>query len=248
MNTQVQPRSGVVTWAGLAVVAGAAAVLSFATVRDLADSAGYPPNLGWLLPVVIDATAVVGSRIWLAGIGCPGAIRYARALALAAAAVTIGANVLQHGLTAYHQTPPWWLVAALAAIPPTALVAVAHQVALLTRTHSPDTPEPGEHSADPARQTTAPSAGPGTTSVAALPLGDDELEKRARQLVATSERPLGRRRLARELEISEHHARVLLSQVSEAARAARDRSDASPTSPADCSPTPLPALNGASHV
>ncbi|HEY1969101.1 MAG TPA: DUF2637 domain-containing protein, partial [Pseudonocardia sp.] len=124
---------GVVTWAGLAVVAGSAAVLSFATVRDLALGSGYPPGLAWLLPVVIDATAAVGSRIWLGGGGHPAAVRYARALALSAAAVTIAANVLQHGLAAHRLAPPWWLVAVLAAIPPTALVAVAHQVALLAR-------------------------------------------------------------------------------------------------------------------
>jgi hypothetical protein len=167
----------------------------------------------------------VGSRIGLVGIGCAGAIRYARALALAAAAVTIGANVLQHGLAAYHQTPPWWLVAALAAIPPTALVAVAHQVALLTRTHPTTTPVPDAHSSDPGGQTTTPPASAAAAPAPALPLGEDELAKRARQLVATSEQPVGRRRLARELEISEHQARVLLSQVNGAARPAGNRSD-----------------------
>jgi hypothetical protein len=142
--TETTGRPGVVTWSGLVAVASSAAVLSFATVRDLAQSCGYPPRLAWLLPVVIDATAVVGSRIWLSGTARRCAVRYARALALAAAVVTIGANVLQHGLAAYHTMPPWWLVAALAAIPPTALVAVAHQVALLTRPHAALEPVAGE--------------------------------------------------------------------------------------------------------
>jgi hypothetical protein len=213
-------RPGVVTWAGLTVVASSAAVLSFATVRDLAQSSGYPPRLAWLLPVVIDAAAVVGSRIWLGGGAAPGAIRYARALALAAAVVTIGANVLQHGLAAYHQVPPWWLVAALAAIPPTALVAVAHQVALLTRPRPVTESVAGEHPGDThtRRETDAIAAGPtGCEQAAARPVGDDELADRVRQVVTTSERPIGRRRLARELAITEHQARQLLSQVTDPA-------------------------------
>lgn len=120
------------TGLGLAVVAASAAVLSFATLRDLAIACGFPPHLAWLVPVVIDATAVVGSRIWLGGIGPIRAVRYARTLALAAAAVTVGANVLQHGLAAYHSRPAWGVIALLAAVPPIALVSVAHQIALLS--------------------------------------------------------------------------------------------------------------------
>jgi hypothetical protein len=225
----------------LAVVAGAAAVLSFATVRDLAQSSGYPPNLAWLLPVVIDATAVVGSRIWLGGGGHPGAVRYARTLALAAAAVTIGANVLQHGLVAHHLSPPWWLVAVLAAIPPTALVAVAHQVALLARAVHPavsgdgaEALEGAKHRPSPPRREPAPS----TTRPGAGIAGGD-LAARARQLITASPEPIGRRRLARELEISEHQARRLLTHVT------RAPGDTAPASPAA---THTPALNGASHV
>jgi hypothetical protein len=201
-----------VTWAGLAVVAAASAVLSFATVRDLAASAGYPAELAWLLPVVIDATAVVGSRIWLAGVGDPGAIGYARALALAAAVVTVGANVLQHGLAAYHQRPEWWLVAALAAVPPTALVAVAHQVALLARPLPAPTPatEPDTDPADDGHPVDPADGWPADGQ----PVGD-ELAHRARRVVSAAERPIGRRRLARELAISEHQARQLLAHLDE---------------------------------
>lgn len=197
-------RPGWVTWTGLAVVAAAAAVLTFATVRDLAVAAGYPPYLAWLVPVVIDTTAVVGSRIWLGRRGQPGAVAYARALALTAAAVTIAANVLDHGLVANHLAPPWWLVATLAAIPPAALVAVAHQVALLTR--PPQLP--------PARSE-APTAGPVESQSVDTSLADPLVEQ-ARDLVTAGQQRgehIGRGRLARELSIPENQARELLRQV-----------------------------------
>lgn len=227
-------RPSAVTWAGLAVVSGSAAVLSFATVRDLALACGYPLRLAWLLPVVIDATAVVGSRIWLGSAASRSAIRYARALALAAAAVTIGANVLQHGLAAYHTMPPWWLVAALAAIPPTALVAVAHQVALLTRAHSVLDPVAGK----PETSSSPAAARPGSRPVERA-TGDDGLAARALRVITATPGPVGRRRLARELDISEHQARQLLPQIARVTDVA-----AAPT-PAS-SPT---AMNGArQHV
>lgn len=237
-------RPSAVTWAGLAVVAAASAVLSFATVRDLAASAGYPDRLAWLLPVVIDATAVVGSRIWLGGAGHPDAVRYARTLALAAAVVTVGANVLQHGLAAYHAAPPWWLVATLAAIPPTALVAVAHQVALLSRpTPATAALEPAAAApGDAATVTSAPVARPDRERESSpVP----ELLERTKALVDASPAPVGRRRLAKELDVTEHQARQLLSRVT---RPAGDTpSTHSLRSPAQA-PARVPVLNGAHHV
>ena len=44
-------------WALLTVVAGASAVLSFDSLRDLALLSGFTRGLAWLLPVVIDAGA-----------------------------------------------------------------------------------------------------------------------------------------------------------------------------------------------
>ena len=41
----------------LTVVAGAAAMLSFAALRDLALLCGFGLRLAWLLPVVVDAGA-----------------------------------------------------------------------------------------------------------------------------------------------------------------------------------------------
>ena len=47
----------------LLVVAAAAAVLSFAALRDLALLCGFAPTLAWLLPVVVDAGAAAGSLV-----------------------------------------------------------------------------------------------------------------------------------------------------------------------------------------
>ncbi|MCW2904043.1 MAG: hypothetical protein JWO67_6308 [Streptosporangiaceae bacterium] len=216
-------RSGAVTWAGLAVVAGAAAVLSFATVRDLALSSGYPPGLAWLLPVVIDATAVVGSRIWLGGGANPGAVRYASTLALAAAVTTIAANVLQHGLVAHHATPPWWLVAVLAAIPPTALVAVAHQVALLARPsanegsfEAPDHPAVEDRAVvDELTDDPEVSAAEMAALQAEADAYDANLLARGRRFLAESGGSIGRRRLAEGLGVSDWTARRLLAEITE---------------------------------
>jgi hypothetical protein len=215
----------VVTWAGLAVVAVSAAVLSFATVRDLALDSGYPSALAWLLPVVIDATAVVGSRIWLGGGGHQVALRYARVLALSAAAVTIAANVLQHGLAAHRLAPPWWLVAVLAAIPPTALVAVAHQVALLARPQAvpdPDravTPEHVDaHDADAGEElATDPqlAAEELATLQAEADAYDADLRAKALRFLAEADGPVGRRRLAEGLGVSDWTARRLLTEITD---------------------------------
>jgi hypothetical protein len=171
---------------------------------------------------------------------------------------TIAANVLQHGLVAHHATPPWWLVAVLAAIPPTALVAVAHQVALLAR---PTAPSPLlEDSAAPVPGECGPAVAHGEAPVPGVmhPVGEttgdvgEELVDRARQLVTASPAPLGRRRLAKELDISEHQARQLLTHVTQTPGAV---STSSPSSSPFCSPAPSsplptrsPELNGVSHV
>jgi hypothetical protein len=68
------------------------------------------------------------------------------------------------------------------------------------------------------------------------PAAEPDLTERARELVTSSSEPIGRRRLARELAISEHQARQLLSTLPD-----RDPTD-TPVLAASTS------LNGASHV
>lgn len=189
------------TWLGLITVALAAAVLSFAALRDLAILAGTPATLAWLLPICLDAAVLVATRLWLTPGVDTRARRFARSLALAMIALSVGGNAVSHWLTTFQVTPPWWAVVAVAAVPPAVLGAVAH-LAALTVTGSTDfvhivnrevvgTP-PTEH-----------------------PVGDD-LAGRARYLVAAGEaegKRVGRVQLARELGCSEHQARQVLRQL-----------------------------------
>lgn len=142
------------TLAGIAVVAVAAAVLSFASLQDLAERAGYSPELAALLPIAIDAQAVVATRAWLASGTGPRARRYARRLALTAVALSVIGNAGEHAMTAANTVTPWWVVVLIAAVPPIALAATAHLGALLsTRSTRVD-------SIGPAQSTTRADASP----------------------------------------------------------------------------------------
>lgn len=125
------------TLAGIGVVAISAAVLSFASLQDLAERAGYTPALAALLPVAIDAQAVVATRAWLAATtpATATARRYARTLALSAVGLSVVGNAGQHAMQAAHTATPWQVVVLIAAVPPIALAATAHLAALLA-THS----------------------------------------------------------------------------------------------------------------
>ena len=57
--------AGLVTWAGLVVVLAAAAVLSFAALRELAVAVRIPELLAPLLPIAVDAGAAVSCATWL---------------------------------------------------------------------------------------------------------------------------------------------------------------------------------------
>jgi len=164
----------------LSVVAGAAAVLSFAALRDLALLCGFASQLAWLLPVVVDAGAAAGSLVWLGGRTARSARTFARALALALLGLSVAANALGHGLEAFRLAPEWWVVVIVSAVAPAVLGAVVHLAVLVSR---PDDPP-----------------------VAAA---DTDGPAEADALIAAG---AGRRRLARELGISEYEARQLLDR------------------------------------
>lgn len=126
----------VVLFGLLLVVAAAAAVLSFAALRDLALLCGFSPQLGWLLPVVVDAGAAAGSLVWLGGWAASSARRFARALALALLGSSVAANALGHGLAAFALAPPWWVVVIVSAVAPAVLGAVVHLAVLVGRTEN----------------------------------------------------------------------------------------------------------------
>lgn len=184
-----------VMWFLLAVVATAAAVLSFSALRDLAVLCGFTTGLAWLLPVVVDAGAAAGCLVWLATGGEGGAQsahprRFARTLTIVLLASSVAGNAVVHGLTAYGLRPAWWLVVLVSAVAPAVLGAVVHLAVLVS-----------------AIADVSPMGDSET-----LPMGNadpvDEL----------LEQGVGRRRLARELGVTEYQARQLLAERNGAAQ------------------------------
>lgn len=181
----------------LAIVATAAAILSFDALRGLALLSDFTPSLAWLLPVVVDAGAAAGTSVWLTrATGRPHT--FGRALALVLLASSVGGNAVSHGLSAYGLRPPWWLVVVVSAIAPAVLGAVVHLAVLVGRAPTRERAEP----VSPADRDDAGEERDDAGDRAGEP-GDD----RAAELIAAG---AGRRRLARELEISEYEARRLL--------------------------------------
>jgi uncharacterized protein DUF2637 len=222
----------------LAVVATAAAVLSFAALRDLAELCGFSTWLAWLLPVVVDAGAAAGSLVWLGGRAPDRARRFARGLALVLLGSSVAANALSHGLAAYGMRPAWWVVVLVSGVAPAVLGAVVHLAVLCGRAadrvnqenipwgeptlrtyEQAGTPadttavlpvSPTEEDAGPPADTSDASPAVGLHSVPSpTPPGEagDEPGDPVAELIAAG---AGRRRLARELDITEHEARQLL--------------------------------------
>ncbi|GAA1843910.1 hypothetical protein GCM10009836_24110 [Pseudonocardia ailaonensis] len=195
----------------LAVVAAAAAVLSFAALRDLARQCGFDPRLAWLLPVVVDAGAAAGSMVWLGAEASARARRFARVLALGLLVLSVAANALGHVLEAYRLEPAWWVVVGVSGIAPAVLGAVVHLAVLVGRSvPTPEMPEVDQDLHDQG-MTWWDSASP----------AEPEPSDRAAALIADG---IGRRRLAKELGVTEHEARQLLA-ASRQPNGSSDRSE-----------------------
>lgn len=191
----MSPRSAL--YALLLVVASAAAVLSFAALRDLALVCGFDRRLAWLLPVVVDAGAAAGSLVWLGGTAATAARTFARTLALGLLTLSVAANALGHGLAAFGLAPAWWVVVAVSAVAPAVLGAVVHLAVLVGRPAAQ--PDDGEDLLDERGLSQARESAPAV---------EDE-GGRAAALIAEG---VGRRRLSRELDITEYEARRLLAR------------------------------------
>jgi hypothetical protein len=200
-------------WALLALVALAAAVLSFSALRDLALVCGFSGGLAWLLPVTIDAGAAAGALAWLGG---PVAGRlFGRTLTWALLSTSVVGNAVSHYLSAYHLAPAWWLVVLVSAVAPAVLGCGVHLAVLVGRTvetastpaecPSPEITEParGDHYPPPTPAVPAPEpVAPPVPELAAVPDPDP--------VVSLIESGAGRGRIAKELGITEHQARKLL--------------------------------------
>ena len=173
----------------LAVVAMAAAVLSFSALRDLGLACGFDPRLAWLVPIVVDAGAAAGSVSWLSQ-PSPVARVFGRRLAVVLFAASVIGNGIAHLLEAYRLEAPWWLVVAVSALAPCVLGAVVHLVVLAVQDDTDRQEKDEEATRDEV----------GTAEV-------DDAPDRAAELLAEG---IGRRRLARELGVSEYEARQLM--------------------------------------
>ncbi|WP_084787336.1 DUF2637 domain-containing protein [Nocardia sp. Root136] len=129
-----QPKS--VRWARwsavliVLVIGGAAFVLSFAALRDLAIRAHTPNGLAWLFPVIVDGTIIQATIAVLALADSPERTFFTRVL-IAGATVSIGGNIA-HALVSGHGA----LAAILAVIAPAALLLDTHGLAVLLRSRN----------------------------------------------------------------------------------------------------------------
>ena len=167
--------------------------------------------------MVVDAGAAAGSLVWL-GVTVGSAARgFARALALALLGLSVAANALGHGLAAFGLAPAWWVVVIVSAVAPAVLGAVVHLAVLVGRpeptpTARPDDglddePIPYQLAADAYDHDLVDEHGMSRRWDDAPPASDRD---RASELIAAG---VGRRRLSRELEITEHEARQLLART-----------------------------------
>lgn len=160
--------------------------------------------------------AAAGCLVWLGRVETSGASGYARAMTLALLASGVVGNATVHALTAYRIVPPWWLVVAVSAVPPVVLGATVHLAVLVGRGRpgreviddaSPDLTSAGDR---PGVLGDAPGGAGAPAGDVGGPVGETGEpagEDRATVLIAEG---AGRRRLAAELDISEHAARRML--------------------------------------
>lgn len=132
----------VLTLTGIGVVAVAAAVMSFSSLHALGQRAGFGTWLAALLPIAIDAMVVVATRAWLLAETPRRARRHARLLALTAIGLSVVGNAGEHYMAAYRVDTPWWVVVAVAAVPPAALAATVHLAALFANERVASTSTP----------------------------------------------------------------------------------------------------------
>jgi hypothetical protein len=104
-----------------ALTVASAAVISFVSIKHLAEYAGFG-EFSWLFPLTLDAVAAFGMDLWVTH---SPAWKRARALALTAIIGSLIANITDHWLSTGTVLP-----AVLGAVPPgmlAALLAVLHQ-------------------------------------------------------------------------------------------------------------------------
>lgn len=121
---------------GMSVVVAAAAVASFAGLRDLALITGWHPRLAWLLPLCVDAYAMTATRVWLAkSTRNEHARSWAKWNAIGAIACSVAGNAVDHALNVRGGVA-WPLVVAVSAVPPIVLGLLVHLAHLRRVSHT----------------------------------------------------------------------------------------------------------------
>jgi hypothetical protein len=130
---------------GMTTAAVSAAVASFAGLRGLAEVAGWPERLAWLLPITIDAYAMTSARVWLAAtLGSSKTRTFARANAIGAIATSIVGNAGYHLVATGTISISWPIVVLVGAVPAAVLGLTAHLHALRTMTTTESNPVPAQ--------------------------------------------------------------------------------------------------------
>ncbi|BBY96410.1 hypothetical protein MGALJ_60790 (plasmid) [Mycobacterium gallinarum] len=121
------------------LIAALSFVLSFSSLADLAARTVWPGRLAWLWPVIVDGTIVLATMALVAFSAYPeqrGPRRYFWALLGAGAAVSVAGNAV-HAMLPNANLPDQplgsWGAAAIACVPPIALVLVTHALSILWR-------------------------------------------------------------------------------------------------------------------
>jgi hypothetical protein len=117
------------------VIAVASFVLSFSSLWDLAARSAWPTRLAWLWPVIVDGTIVLATMAIVALAGHRQRRvnrRFFWAVLCAAALVSVSGNAV-HALIPGRAALIPWLSAVIACVPPIALLATTHSLAILWR-------------------------------------------------------------------------------------------------------------------
>jgi uncharacterized protein DUF2637 len=194
---------------GLGVVLTAAAVLSFAALRELAVAVSIDTRLAFLLPIAVDAGAAVSCTVWLSPTVQRDARRFACWLTWLLLGATVVGNAAQLGMHANHVVPPWWVAVLVGAIPPAVVGGVVHLLVLVNRgevAKPATTPKLRQRRDDvtPAVADTNQSK-----TRAAVPTSGIDMGK-ARELIADG---AGRVVLQKELGVTEHTAKQLVKSL-----------------------------------
>ncbi|GAA3844811.1 DUF2637 domain-containing protein [Brevibacterium casei] len=134
----------VVAVAGTLGLAGAAFVLSFTALRDLAALAGIPAAQSWLWPLVVDGV-ILEATISVVALrnATARARRFAWLLLVSGAGISVAANITHAVVIVLgDERIPALIAAFVASVPPLTLVAMTHLTVELIRNTGPTPPDP----------------------------------------------------------------------------------------------------------